>query len=463
MLLPPELIVDLLPLPELALPFDALLAGLLAAEFEPEAARRLLERTNASLAQPRLRPQGVEDGGPLVEPSVWFPDAGRWWIVFQEALERSRSELSPEAVPVVADLLRVLSRTDDPARVREAWPFDDTEWLERLTRGGAPSVRWVEPDGPGLYRREHACLLLRSRTHSLLVDPIQLQRRLPSMRGAPLAPVARPVDAVAITHSHVDHWHVPSLLAQLTPDAPVLVPRVPRQNLLTPVDFQAVLDTCGQKALAPGWHEVLQVGDITVEVLPFHGEQPAPDGPRLPEGLRSWGNCYRFETEDFSCIVLVDGGVDPEGSVVEAVAESRRRRGPVDVVLCCQREFLSPFFGGLSHYWAALPWERLRALYGAYREGRLQSSTAGPLGAAQACAAAGARHFLAYANGFEGVGRPITDVGWGDGEPSEAACNARMREHLARLGVPTRVGEWNPGDVARVRGGELRIERCPAR
>lgn len=464
MVLPPDLLVDLVNLPEQGVPFDELLHGLMASEFAPDAVRRMLEQTNAELKAPLLRPRGVEDGGFLVEEPLLFPEPGPWWVVFQQAMERSRSALPEEAVPVVADFLRRLCRSEDAGQVREAWPFDDTEWLERLTQGGPPTARWPEPDGPGIYRREHACLLIRSRTTSILVDPIQLQRRLPSMRGAPLHPGAERVDAVAITHSHVDHWHLPSLLGRLEgPEAPVLVPRVPRLNLLTPVDFQAVLRTCGQTALAPGWHETVKVGDIEVEVLPFYGEQPTRDGPRLREGLRNWGNCYRFDTEDFSCLVLVDSGTDPEGGMAEAVAASCRRKGPVDVVLACQREFLSPFFGGLSHYWAALPWQQLQALHRDYREGRLRSATAGPSGAAEVCVAAQARVFLAYANGFEGMGQPITDVGWGDGEPSEARCNARMREHLARLGAAVEVGEWCPGDVARLSGGHLRVERPAAR
>ncbi len=461
MLLPPDMVVDLVTLQENGLPYDDLLQGMMASGFDPKATRQLLEKAGERMKKPLLRPGGVEDGGFLVEDPVLFPEPGSWWVVFQEALERSRSELPEEAVPVVADFLRLLSRSDDVAQVREAWPFDDADWLERLTRtGDRVEARWPEPDGPGIYRREHACVLIRSRTTSILVDPIQLQRRLPSMRGAPMHPGVVPVDAVAISHSHVDHWHLPSLLGRLAgPEQPVLVPRVPRLNLLTPVDFQAALRACGQKVLAPAWHETVKVGDIEVEVLPFYGEQPASEGPRFREGLRSWGNCYRFDTEDFSCLVLVDTGTDPEGGMVEAVAESCRRKGPVDVVLACQREFLSPFFGGLSHYWAALPWSQLRALYQDYREGRLKSATAGPSGAAEVCAVARARHFLAYANGYEGMGQPITDVGWGDGEPSEAVCNARMREHLARLGAPVEVGEWSPGEVARVSGGRLRVER----
>jgi hypothetical protein len=155
----------------------------------------------------------------------------------------------------------------------------------------------------------------------------------------------------------------------------------------------------------------------------------------------------------------VDSGVDPEGGMAEVLAESCRRRGPVDVVLCCQREFQSPFFGGLSHYWAALPWERLQSLYRELRQGGLQNTTAGIQGAVEACAAAQARYFLPYANGFEGVGRSITDIGWGAGEPTEASCNARMREELARQGLGTQVLEWCPGDVARVERGQVKISR----
>jgi L-ascorbate metabolism protein UlaG (beta-lactamase superfamily) len=464
--LAPDLFLDLTCLPDLGgVSFDELLQGMLKAGFEPGPTRALLEQANARLKVPLLRPGGVEDGGLLVEESLLFPQASGWWVGFQQMEARSRSELPPEAVPVVADFLRVLTRSEDVEQVREAWPFDDPEWLERLTRRGArKGARWPEPDGPGIYRREHASLLICSRTTRILVDPIRLQRRLLNMERAPTGLGADRVDAVAITHGHVDHWHVPSLLSQLErPDLPVLVPRVPRPSLLTFQDFEATLRACGQNVLAPGWYETVRVGDIEVDILPFYGEQPLREGAVLPAGLRNWGNCYRFNTEDFSCLVLVDGGVDPEGSVVQVAEESYRRRGPVDVVLACQREFFSPFFLGLSHYWAVLPWEQLQELHKAYREQRLRSATAGVEGGAEACAAARARHFLSYANGFEGVGRPITDVGWGDGEPSEALCNARLREHLARLKAGTEVSEWLPGDVARLEAGQLRVERPGSR
>ncbi|MCY1003611.1 MBL fold metallo-hydrolase [Myxococcus sp. MISCRS1] len=457
----PDVILDLTPLPDRvgAVPFTELLDGLLREGFDPEGSRRVLEAAQARLGPRLLRPQGVDDGGFLVESPVLFPEQGAWWWVLQQGEERWRTRLAVEDVPAVAGFLRATALASTLEEVREAWPFDEAGWRDSLFAAGPPPAPWVEPSGPGIYRREHASVLIRSRTTSVLVDPIPLQRRMNHIGLAPGNLAHGPPDALAITHGHVDHWHVPSMLSHLTDaSVPVLVPRVPRPNLLTMQDFAQVLGTCGQRALAPQWGETVHVGDIRVDVLPFYGEQPSPDGPPLAEGLRSWGNCYRFTTEDFSCLLLVDSGTDPEGRMEAVVERSRRELGPVDAVLSCQREFLSPFFGGLSHYWAALPWTRLRELYADHLAGRLRSATAGPAGVAQVCAAAGARWFLPYANGFEGVGRAIQDVGWGLGEPSEAACGAAVRDHLKVLGVGTKVLDWSPGDVARFERGELRLD-----
>ena len=455
----PDVILDLTPLPERAgrVPFGAVLHRLLREGFEPEASRRALEAFNARAGEALLRPGAVDDGGYLVDEDVLFPEEGPWWWVLQQGEARWTTRLEVDAVTVAADFLRAAARAGSLEEVRAAWPFGDEDWRDSLFAPAPPPTPWPEPSGPGLYRREHASILVCSRTTSVLVDPIPLQRRLTHIGSAPgnLGPGAP--GALAVTHGHVDHWHVPSLLAH--GEVPVLVPRVPRRNLLAMQDFSRVLDVCGQPARAPAWGETVWVGDIRVDVLPFYGEQPVPDGLPLARGLRSWGNCYRFTTEDFSCVLLVDSGTDPDGRMEDVVARSCREHGPVDAVLVCQREFLAPFFGGLGHYWAALPWTRLRELYADSQAGRLASATAGPAGAARLCEAAGARYFLPYANGFEGVGRSISDVGWGLGEPSEAACSAVVREHLARLGASTEVLDWAPGDVARFERGSLRLHR----
>jgi L-ascorbate metabolism protein UlaG (beta-lactamase superfamily) len=389
---------------------------------------------------------------------VLVPQKSTWWFVLQDPEERLSTSLDVESVPVLADFLRRITHTQDMEEVRQAWPFDGEEWLDRLFTK-SPDLLWPMPTGPGIYRLEHATLLIRSRTTGILLDPISLQRRLPNMRRLLARMPREAVDAVAITHGHVDHWHLPSLLANVArPGIPVIVPRVPFPSLLTFEDFQSTLRLAGQETRVAPWGETLKVGDIEIDVLPFYGEQPLREGAPLREGLRNWGNCYRFTTEDFSCLVLVDSGADPAGDITQVVAESQKKRGPVDVVLACQRTFLSPFFGGLSHYWASMPWSQLRGLYQDYRAGKLRCATAGTEGGAEACAAAGARYFLGYANGFEGMDRPISDVGWGDGEPSEERCNAKMREGLAGMKASTQVIDWKPGHVARFQRGRLEIE-----
>lgn len=157
--------------------------------------------------------------------------------------------------------------------------------------------------------------------------------------------------------------------------------------------------------------------------------------------------------------MLVDSGADPLGSMVDAVRKSHVARGPVDVVLSCLREFASPFFGGLFMYWATLPFARLQELHAQLGSRSLPATTAGPEGAAELCQAAHARYYFPYANGFAGPGAPITDVGWGYGEPSEAVLVDKVSAALARRRAKTAVRNWNPGDSAAIRRGELRVLR----
>jgi hypothetical protein len=201
------------------------------------------------------------------------------------------------------------------------------------------------------------------------------------------------------------------------------------------------------------------VGDIDLDVLPFFGEQPTRDAPGPDAAIRNWGNCYRFNTEDFSAIVLVDSGADPLGSMVDVVRSSVESRGPVDVVLSCLREFESPFFGGLTMEWATLPFARLQQLHAQLTSRSLPSTTAGAEGTAELCEAAGARYYLPYANGFSGPGAPISDVGWGAGEPSEAALVTKVSASLARRKAKTAARNWNPGDSVSLGRRALRLRR----
>jgi L-ascorbate metabolism protein UlaG (beta-lactamase superfamily) len=318
---------------------------------------------------------------------------------------------------------------------------------------------WPAATQPGIYRREHASVVIRSATTSILVDPLCWIRRGAS-REVPIDRNER-YDAVMITHGHGDHWHVASLLHHIDDDSSLIIaPHVPEASILAPDVFGSSLRSLGVRAETPEWGSILTVGDVVIEVLPFYGEQPTCDAPGPPINVRNWGNCYRFNTPQFSGVLLVDAGRDPMGDVCTPLRASVERFGPIDVVLSCLRTFDSPFFGGLETYWSTIPFEQLELLYQQLRAGTLSSTTAGPEGIAAACAAARARFFLPYAHGFQGIGTPIADVGWNRGDPSEDTMLARLRAALRRgKHADTQVIDWSPGDRAQIDSGGLTIRR----
>jgi hypothetical protein len=223
------------------------------------------------------------------------------------------------------------------------------------------------------------------------------------------------------------------------------------------------LETIGQSHLEPAWWNTLTFGDIEVDVLPFYGEQPSVD-VRCPDPhVRNWGNCYRVNAPNFSALLLADSGTDPDGSMLQVIEKSVSKRGPIDVVLACMRDFFSPFeVSGLDSYWMTLPFAELERLYASYEAGSLPTTTAGLSGGglASICAAARARMFLPYAQGFAGIGQPIPAGGWGPSPKlSETEALGELSRQLDRAGVRTVVQQWQPGDGIVPKNGSL--ERHP--
>ena len=447
-------------------PFGRLLMSWMKADFEPEACARILEKAIAErgLAPGDLDPEALLRGERLVSDAILFPKLNAWNLGLQRTMPDrpwAGFPLQDAQVPVIAELLRWAFWTEDQETLRKRLRFAESspEFTNFFRNGEAAAPVWPDPTGPGIYRREHASLLIRSATTTLILDPIQQVRTLPQMDAVPNSSSRPQWDGIVITHSHSDHWHVPSILYHAhQADVPVIVPSVPRPSLLTPERFSDSLRAIGQRAIETEWNTTIKIGDIEIDILPFYGEQPTRTAPGAGPDLRSWGNCYRFTTPQFSAVVLVDAGADPDGDMLEVVRQSTAKRGRPDVLLSCCRKFDSPFFGGLTKYWAVLPFRRLGELYQQYRAGELPPTTAGPEGAAAICEASGAPYFLPYANGFEGLGQPITDVGWGQNEPSENETLDLIRARLVERGSKCAPVAWVPGDRATFLDGKLRIE-----
>jgi hypothetical protein len=393
---------------------------------------------------------------------LFSPPPERWDWVFASSTEEWIVEgLLPRQLAKIARVWRA---------ARQAGSSDEFLSLCRGSGLGQEALRdvheapshpgdvgqWPAVRGPGVYRREHASLLIHSGTTSVLLDPIGLAGSWATNDGRyPAESEPLKVDAVLITHVHDDHWHVPSILGCTRPDTPVLVPVVPRTNLLNKEDFAATLAAVGQTAHALPWGSTFRVGDIEIDVLPFHGEQPSVLTRPLQDGLRMWGNCYRIQCPTFSVIALADSGLDPDGSGVEVVRRSCEQRGPVDMLLSCCNTFPEVLNGGLPEFCLVLPFERLQQEMRERRERPARSVTLGPAGVAEACAAAQARYFLPYAHGFRGLGDPAYCKGI---DREEAALLAAMSKLLTGTGATTQVIPWAPGDVARWQQGDLALD-----
>jgi L-ascorbate metabolism protein UlaG (beta-lactamase superfamily) len=317
--------------------------------------------------------------------------------------------------------------------------------IDRILPRVEPAAGHVQPSGPTLVRREHASVILSSGPDAVLMDPIFRGHSLRCAVDVPLPEV--PVQAAFVTHSHSDHFNLATLDHLVTEGVGLYVPTVPAASLLSE-DMTRITGTAGITVTGVRTGDVVRIGDVTVEALPFYGEQPSAEEP-LPEGqVRNWGNCYRVDLGGFSVLVLADAGTDPSGSILEAIRESVARSGPVDAVLGCLRYFYSPFeVEGLSDYYTVLSMDSLRRDFERYRHRTLPSTTLGTAGTAAACAEAGARYFLPYAHGLTGYRQPIGESPFGPGEGlDEARACGLMTDELRRIGCRTEVVHWKPGD-----------------
>jgi L-ascorbate metabolism protein UlaG (beta-lactamase superfamily) len=434
-----------------------------AADFEPERSRRGIE---ALIADDAVAPEFVDlaaltHGGPLASRELlldFYARPRNWYWEFQvQGSAPSMFSITPELLPTIARLLRAASHAHDMSSLAERVSDDVSEDITELLQPGfvetPPNGSWRAVTAPGVYRREHASLIIRSEGGTTIVTDPQLAafgwttnhgRRPAGPNDAELAP------AILLTHGHNDHWDLASILHWAS-DQPIIVPRVPRPSLLTDVDHHAVLHSLGLPVSAPRWDSTVAIGDIEVDILPFYGEQPTRSLPLPDPDVRNWGNCYRFNLPGWSLAILVDSGVDAAGSMQEAIRRSVEKRGPIDVIMSCCMEFREGDNPGLAHYLMTVPFAHVARVV---REA--SSTTLGPGGLAEVCEIARARYFMPYAHGFKGVGKEPRST---EGYLTEAEALDQLREQLALRRTATEVVAWNPGDFMTLDRGDLVVQR----
>lgn len=207
------------------------------------------------------------------------------------------------------------------------------------------AARWLEPWSEpqvtrGAHFVGHNTTLVRGQQTAVLIDPYfrpASQFDLPSYQPMQPRDVGH-VNAVAITHSHGDHFHLGSLL-QLPPETRFFVPPVERESLFS-TDCAARLRQLGFANVEPlDWWSTRSIGDCTVQALPFFGEQPT-DQHGVHPGLRNVGSTWKVTTDDARYAFFADAGHDVLGDMKSVCRETR-----VDVLFCGVRGFkLDPLF-----------------------------------------------------------------------------------------------------------------------
>ncbi len=263
--------------------------------------------------------------------------------------------------PRVLHLRRESLGLDVPVRASQ-WPLYN-EFFTALARGATRSelqamlpelfetlhrAKWLErfeppviAPAPGVVFIGHNTTLITSKTTRVLVDPYfrpASMLDLPSYQ--PMQPRdVGPVDAVMITHSHGDHFHLGSLL-QLSRNTPVFVPPVERETLFS-TDCARRLQQLGfTRVEALPWFESRRIGDLELRALPFYGEQPTSREGVYP-GLFNIGSTWAVKGPGVSCAFFADAGSDLRGSM-RAVC---KKVAPVDILFCGVRGFrVKPIF-----------------------------------------------------------------------------------------------------------------------
>jgi hypothetical protein len=378
-----------------------------------------------------IDPDAPVSGGPLARPELVFEPSSHWRL----ALVGMTSARTAPVWRIAEDGVRSGGWRAPLRAVRQLHVISPAH------SGTAASA-----SGGRLMRREHASVEFESPQGTRIIfDPVFFSA---AMGYATTMPIPRPgIRAAFVTHSHLDHFDVATLDYLAASGAVVYVPEVPVNSVLSE-DMYGILGACGiaSARCAPG--SITTIDDVTIEALPFFGEQPSACISPAYAGIRNWGCCYRVDSAGCSALMLADSGSDPAGTMLAAIADSVRRRGPIDVILGCLRDIWLPFeIEGLPTYYSVLPLSGIRSDYDLLRRGKLQPATLGVAGMAAACAEAKAKVFLPYAHGLSGYRRPIEDNPFGPGlGASESRMCYLLAQEIKRIGAATAVDSWNPGD-----------------
>jgi L-ascorbate metabolism protein UlaG (beta-lactamase superfamily) len=325
------------------------------------------------------------------------------------------NDLTDDEVREVGDMIFHLNESDRKQDALKRSPYPkliQTLYDAEIFIEDSVETNWkLQLQEIGIVRLQHAAFLLKTHKARIIVDPHFISGYSSHLQPASMMLAENfknVVDAVLITHSHTDHYHVPSLM-MLPRDILMIVPRVNAESILSP-DFGGELRSAGfKKVVELDWYsKPIIIEDIEISALPFYGEQPLRYEHPKDRNLRNWGNSYYFRTPFFTALCLIDSGSDAEGSMLDVAEFVKNRFGGTDVVLSNLQEFYvgvgcgNPFYvTGLGHYWLSLTSHQIAK----FPQMSSHLITLGTQGVAEICRITGAKTFLPYSHLWCEIGR----------------------------------------------------------
>jgi L-ascorbate metabolism protein UlaG (beta-lactamase superfamily) len=242
------------------------------------------------------------------------------------------------------------SDTDVLAQLEKTLVADELEWCRGLLatldaqrclqRGPIrPNSFLVSSVRPRVTFVGHTSILLQTADSAILTDPLLRTAYSP----AKAFDVARlDLNAICCTHAHWDHCNIETLL-RFDKRIPIVIPRVHRATAFNP-PMAPVLRRLGFQDLREldPW-ESLQLGDVEMVLVPFHGEQDEP-------GAKIDHYTYVYRMRGLTLYGGVDAYRDTYGDMHDALKRVRDEYHPSVAFLPISRMWYSYKHGTLNGF-----------------------------------------------------------------------------------------------------------------
>jgi L-ascorbate metabolism protein UlaG (beta-lactamase superfamily) len=251
--------------------------------------------------------------------------------ISEKALSRILGQCDVDLSPVIEGLrnLELIDEIDPSAQIVP----------QTLLAGKTDRLTWLG----------HACILFQTSRSSVCVDPFlrphikwtekDLKSSFSDTFGdrfffepydpqlTQLSPAQLPpLDAVFVTHQDIDHCNL-GVLMMLPEHTPIVVPDCHPDHMWE-VDLVAVIHNVlgrRRKVIRLRHGETITIGDIRATAFPFLAE--------MPSSLKTFWNCYLFETDHAAVACTADSAITDE-SVDLLIKRLRGKRKPL--VLCAR-------------------------------------------------------------------------------------------------------------------------------